>query len=61
MTVPPHDPLEPDIAPDDESLLDASNAGEDICPLCAGAGSLPEGECPDCAGTGFVVKDVGGG
>ncbi len=61
MTIPPHDPPDPNIDPDEEPLIDTSSASEDICPLCAGAGSLPEGECPDCAGTGFVVKDVGGG
>jgi DnaJ-class molecular chaperone len=57
MSIPPHDPLEPDVAPSEESLLDAPNAAEDICPVCGGSGSLPDSECPECAGTGFVVRD----
>lgn len=53
MSIPPDD-----LAPPDESLIDVPNAGEDVCPLCAGAGSLPDGECPDCAGTGCVIADA---
>ncbi|WP_152527821.1 hypothetical protein [Lutibaculum baratangense] len=35
--------------------------GENICPICEGAGAIDGVECVNCDGTGKVIEGVGGG
>ena len=61
-TTPPDDPSDPHLAPGDEVPEETEEAGEDICPSCAGSGEDNSGEtCPVCAGSGRVREGAGGG
>lgn len=61
-TTPPGDPSDPSLGPGDEVSEATEEAGEDICPSCAGEGHDDSGEtCPVCAGSGRVREGAGGG
>ena len=46
--------------PEDDELLDAEGAGENVCPQCSGSGTLDGDTCPTCGGSGKVIEEVGG-
>lgn len=53
---------DPDLNPGDVVPEGTPNAGEDLCPQCAGKGRREDGsECPVCGGSGKVTEPVGGG
>lgn len=47
--------------PGDEAPASEPAVGEDVCPDCAGSGTLNGEQCPTCRGTGRVSEGVGGG
>ena len=59
MTANPEDPS--GARPGDEVAPENPDAGENVCPACAGSGRADGGECPDCRGSGVVAEGVGGG
>lgn len=48
-------------APGDEAVPGAPGSGEDVCPVCRGAGRLDDRICENCEGTGRIVEGIGGG
>lgn len=50
-----------DLNPGDEAAPGTPGTGEDICPVCNGAGKVEAAECDNCGGTGKIVEAIGGG
>jgi DnaJ-class molecular chaperone len=60
-TTPP-DPSDPNLRAGDEVHEGTEEAGEDMCPACAGSGRDEDGDtCEVCGGTGRVLEGAGGG
>jgi hypothetical protein len=49
----------PDKAPGDEVRPGTPQAGEAVCPLCAGSGHVQGKACGNCRGTGKITQLVG--
>ncbi len=45
--------------PGDEDVPGTKQTGENICPTCAGSGTIGQKPCPDCGGSGQVTVIVG--
>jgi hypothetical protein len=48
-------------APGDDALPGTPGTGENLCPVCAGAGTVEGRPCANCDGSGKVIEGVGGG
>jgi DnaJ-class molecular chaperone len=46
--------------PGDDAAPGTPGSGEDVCPVCNGAGRIDGGECANCGGTGKVIEGIGG-
>lgn len=47
--------------PGDDAPSGTPGTGEDVCPMCKGSGTAPDGApCPHCQGSGKVNKGIGG-
>ena len=49
------------MAPGDQAPEGTPGTGENICPVCNGAGIVDGRACPSCEGTGTIVEGIGGG
>lgn len=58
---PPPDAGAPDQTPGDDAPQGTPGTGEDVCPKCAGSGTIQDQPCPDCEGSGKIVRGIGGG
>lgn len=47
--------------PGDDAPPGTPGTGENLCPDCAGAGTVENARCQTCGGTGKVVTGIGGG
>ncbi|CAN5251024.1 hypothetical protein BH10PSE1_BH10PSE1_24830 [soil metagenome] len=50
-----------DPAPGDQAEEGTPGTGENVCPVCEGAGRVDDRPCPNCNGTGVVIEGIGGG
>lgn len=55
------DTNQPPLKPGDEAAPGTPGSGEDVCPDCAGTGTLQGESCARCGGTGIVQEGIGGG
>lgn len=46
--------------PGDEAPPGTPGTGEDLCPVCHGAGRISNRPCENCGGTGKIIKGIGG-
>lgn len=46
--------------PGDEAPAGTPGTGEDVCPVCHGAGHIANRFCENCGGTGKVIRGIGG-
>jgi DnaJ-class molecular chaperone len=53
-------PVQPEMNPGDEAVESTPGTGEDVCPVCRGAGVIGTRPCDDCGGTGKVIVGIGG-
>lgn len=49
-----------DMNPGDEAPAGTPGTGEDVCPVCRGAGRINNRPCENCGGTGKVIEGIGG-
>jgi DnaJ-class molecular chaperone len=48
-------------APGDDAPPGTAGTGENVCPVCGGAGRVDGQLCSNCEGTGIVTEGIGGG
>ncbi len=46
--------------PGDDAPAGTPGTGENICPVCNGAGRLRGASCANCGGSGRIVAGIGG-
>ena len=49
------------MAPGDEAPPGTPGTGEDVCPACAGSGTIDGRDCDTCLGRGRVIRAISAG
>ena len=47
--------------PGDEAAPGTPGSGDDVCPVCDGAGRVDGKPCANCGGSGRITRGIGGG